>query len=213
MPRHFSSPVPLATVLRQAVAEIEHYPRVRVLPPPSGYEVLGHSAVEIIHLIAELAENATKFSPPHTQVMIRAQMAASGMVVEIEDRGLGMPAEVRDEMNRLLAQPELFDVDQQLQDGRTGLFVVAKIARRRGLAVQLQENLYGGVQAVLVLSHSVLSESRAGQKAAAQKPAAPPAPAEPEPTRAPAPVASRRAQPLPAAVDPARSHAPRRPRP
>ncbi|MFC9499769.1 sensor histidine kinase [Streptomyces sp. NPDC056982] len=209
VPRHFSSPVPLATVLRQAVAEIEHYPRVRVLPPPSGYEVLGHSAVEIIHLIAELAENATKFSPPHTQVMIRAQMAASGMVVEIEDRGLGMPAEVRDEMNRLLAQPELFDVDQQLQDGRTGLFVVAKIARRRGLAVQLQENLYGGVQAVLVLSHSVLSESRAGQKAAAQKPAAPTAPAEPEPTRAPAPVASRRAQPLPAAVDPARSHAPR----
>ncbi|MEU6660007.1 ATP-binding protein [Streptomyces sp. NPDC046821] len=215
VPRHFSSPVPLATVLRQAVAEIEHYPRVRVLPPPSGYEVLGHAAVETIHLIAELAENATKFSPPHTQVMIRAEMASSGMVVEIEDRGLGMAAEVREEMNRLLAQPELFDVDQQLQDGRTGLFVVAKIARRRGLVVQLQENLYGGVQAVVVLSHSVLSETRAARAAAqnspqqtAQKAAVPAmaahAPAAPEPHRAPAPAVTRPAQPLPPAVDPAR---------
>ncbi|MBZ4020065.1 sensor histidine kinase [Streptomyces purpurogeneiscleroticus] len=222
VPRHFTSPVPLATVLRQAVAEIEHYPRVRVLPPPSGYEVLGHSAVEIIHLIAELAENATKFSPPRTQVMIRAQVATSGMVVEIEDRGLGMSAEVRDEMNRLLAQPEMFDVDQQLQDGRTGLFVVAKIARRRGLVVQLQQNLYGGTQAVVVLSHSVLSESRAlkppTQRTAPEPPhtapepphAAPEPPPEPEAPRAPAPAPApgpnRQAQPLPPAVDHARAH-------
>ncbi|WP_051831666.1 ATP-binding protein [Streptomyces violens] len=217
VPRHFTSPVPLATVLRQAVAEIEHYPRVRVLPPPSGYEVLGHSAVEIIHLIAELAENATKFSPPRTQVMIRTQVATSGVVVEIEDRGLGMSAEVRDEMNRLLAQPEMFDVDRQLQDGRTGLFVVAKIARRRGLVVQLQQNLYGGVQAVVVLSHSVLSDSRAPQPPTRHTTPEPPPepstqhtapkpPPEPAASRAPAPGPNRQAQPSPPAVDHARAH-------
>ncbi|MGD6747346.1 ATP-binding protein [Streptomyces sp. BH106] len=156
VPREIRHPVPLATVLRQSIAEIEQYPRVRVMPVAGGVQVRGHAAVETIHLIAELAENATRFSPPTSQVLIRSAMAGSGMVIEVEDRGLGMSDEDRRRMNELLAHPEQYDVEQQLKDGRTGLFVAAKIASRRGLTVRLEANMYAGTQAIVILPHAVL---------------------------------------------------------
>ncbi|MFJ9173518.1 sensor histidine kinase [Streptomyces sp. NPDC102360] len=186
VPREIRHPVPLATVLRQSIAEIEQYPRVRVMPVAGGVQVRGHAAVETIHLIAELAENATRFSPPTSQVLIRSAMAGSGMVIEVEDRGLGMSDEDRRRMNELLAHPEQYDVEQQLKDGRTGLFVAAKIASRRGLTVRLEANMYAGTQAIVILPHAVLHTPADD--------AAPSGPTRPEP----AAPAARTAAPGPA---------------
>ncbi|WP_338692956.1 ATP-binding protein [Streptomyces sp. Q6] len=202
VPRHINSPVPLATLLRQAVAETEHFARVRVIRPPAGYLVVGHAAAEAIHLVAELAENATRFSPPSTQVSIRPQAVAAGIVVEIDDRGLGLTGDQAAQLNRLLAEPEHVDVNQQLRDGRTGLLVAARIARRRGLSVRLQSNVYGGTQAVVLFPHAILHrEQTAPEPTQAQAPAPAPAPA----------VASRPAPAVaavaPAASDPVRSSA------
>jgi hypothetical protein len=219
VPRHINSPVPLATLLRQAVAETEHFARVRVIRPPAGYLVVGHAAAEAIHLVAELAENATRYSPPDTQVSIRPQAVAAGIVVEIDDRGLGLTGDQAAQLNRLLDDPEHVDVNQQLRDGRTGLLVTARIARRRGLTVRLQSNVYGGTQAVVLFPHSVLYQE---QSAPAQAAKARPEPAmaartQHQPTRAPAPAPAMAAEPLPPAVTtpgwdaapaPTASHAP-----
>ncbi|WP_305786871.1 sensor histidine kinase [Symbioplanes lichenis] len=153
--RQWSRPVVLTEVLRSAIAEVEHYSRVKLVPPIEG-TVPGHAVASIIHLVAELIENATMFAPPQTQVLLRAQAVAAGMVVEVEDRGLGIPAADRERVNRLLADPDDVDLDELLQDGRIGLFVVSMIARQHGITVQLQSNIYGGTQAVVVLPRQLL---------------------------------------------------------
>ncbi|WP_306206887.1 sensor histidine kinase [Actinoplanes sp. RD1] len=153
--RQWSRPVVLTEVLRSAIAEVEHYSRVKLVPPIEG-TVPGHAVASIIHLVAELIENATMFAPPQTQVLLRAQAVAAGMVVEVEDRGLGIPSPDRERVNRLLADPDDVDLDELLQDGRIGLFVVSMIARQHGITVQLQSNIYGGTQAVVVLPRQLL---------------------------------------------------------
>ncbi|WP_267241995.1 sensor histidine kinase [Streptomyces sp. PR69] len=153
--RQWSNPVPMTEVLRSSIAEVEQYPRVKLAPPIDG-TLRGHAVADVIHLLAELVENATLFSAPHTQVMLRAQHVTAGLAVEVEDRGLGMPPEEQARMNALLADPDQVSVAQLLQDGRIGLFVVSALARRHGIAVRLQSNIYGGVQAVLVLPQGLL---------------------------------------------------------
>ncbi|WP_448317080.1 sensor histidine kinase, partial [Streptomyces sp. CO7] len=153
--RQWSEPVALEEVLRSAVAEVEQYARVRVVPPVEG-TLRGHAVADVIHLLAELVENATVFSPPHTQVAIRADAVAAGLAVEVEDRGLGMPSEEQERMNALLADPASVDVAGLLADGRIGLYVVSQLARRHGVRVRLGGNIYGGVQAVLVLPQTLL---------------------------------------------------------
>ncbi|MFI9583938.1 sensor histidine kinase [Streptomyces sp. NPDC052236] len=153
--RQWSKPVIMTEVLRSAIAEVEQYPRVKLVPPIDG-TLQGHAVADVIHLLAELVENATLFSAPHTQVLLRAQHVTAGLAVEVDDRGLGMPVGEQDRMNALLADPDQVNVAQLLQDGRIGLFVVAALARRHGIAVRLQPNIYGGVQAVLVLPQRLL---------------------------------------------------------
>ncbi|WP_246212273.1 sensor histidine kinase [Streptomyces abyssomicinicus] len=164
--RQWSEPIPLEEVLRSAVAEVEQYARVRVVPPVEG-TLRGHAVADVIHLLAELVENATVFSPPHTQVAIRADAVAAGLAVEVEDRGLGMPSEEQERMNALLADPASVDVAELLADGRIGLYVVSQLARRHGVRVRLGGNIYGGVQAVLVLPRSLLGPRQAELPAAA----------------------------------------------
>ncbi|MER8002117.1 ATP-binding protein [Streptomyces sp. NPDC095613] len=158
VPRSVSEPVPLATVLRQAVAEIQQYPRVRVPVLPDG-AVLGYAAVDIIHLLAELVENATVFSRPDTQVLVRAAEAPAGLAVEIEDRGLTIPGARLSELNRLLTAPERANVQQLLTVGQIGLYVVARIAARHSIHVELRTNVYGGTQAVVILPGKLLLSS------------------------------------------------------
>src|SRR6202008_867206 len=111
---------------------------------------------DVIHLLAELVENATVFSAPHTQVLLRVNLVTSGLAVEVEDRGLGMPAGEQSRMNALLTDPDQVNVASLLADGRIGLFVVSQLARRHGINVRLQTNIYGGVQAVLVVPQGLL---------------------------------------------------------
>ncbi|MGW2180500.1 ATP-binding protein [Streptomyces sp. NPDC001732] len=153
--RQWSNPVSMTEVLRSAIAEVEQYPRVKLVPPIPG-TLRGHAVADVIHLLAELVENATVFSAPHTQVLLRAQQVTAGLALEVEDRGLGLPGNEQKRMNALLADPDQVNVARLLQDGRIGLFVVASLARRHGIAVRLQSNIYGGTQAVLVLPQTLL---------------------------------------------------------
>ncbi|MER8222255.1 ATP-binding protein [Streptomyces sp. NPDC094143] len=153
--RQWSNPVSMTEVLRSAIAEVEQYSRVKLVPPIDG-TLRGHAVADVIHLLAELAENATVFSAPHTQVLLRANLVTSGLAVEVEDRGLGMPLEEQTRMNALLADPDQVNVARLLADGRIGLYVVSQLARRHGITVRLQSNIYGGVQAVLVVPQALL---------------------------------------------------------
>lgn len=167
--RQWSNPVSMTEVLRSAIAEVEQYSRVKLVPPIDG-ELRGHAVADVIHLLAELVENATVFSAPHTQVLLRANLVTSGLAVEVEDRGLGMPVEEQDRMNALLADPDQVNVGRLLADGRIGLFVVSQLARRHGIRVRLQNNIYGGVQAVLVVPQALLGSPSAAPGAVAQGP-------------------------------------------
>ncbi|MEU6086569.1 ATP-binding protein [Streptomyces sp. NPDC047085] len=153
--RQWSNPVSMTEVLRSAIAEVEQYSRVKLVPPIDG-ELRGHAVADVIHLLAELVENATVFSAPHTQVLLRANLVTSGLAVEVEDRGLGMPVGEQNKMNALLADPDQVNVASLLADGRIGLYVVSQLARRHGIGVRLQTNIYGGVQAVLVVPQALL---------------------------------------------------------
>ncbi|WP_393062801.1 ATP-binding protein [Streptomyces sp. LN549] len=170
--RQWSNPVTMTEVLRSAIAEVEQYPRVKLVPPIDG-TLRGHAVADVIHLLAELVENATVFSAPQTQVLLRAQRVTAGLALEVEDRGLGMPGDEQKRMNTLLADPDQVNVARLLQDGRIGLFVVASLARRHGIAVRLQSNIYGGTQAVLVLPQSLLGADDDGSGEATGAPVPP----------------------------------------
>ncbi|WP_282695955.1 ATP-binding protein [Streptomyces sp. CC208A] len=170
--RQWSNPVTMTEVLRSSIAEVEQYPRVKLVPPIDG-TLRGHAVADVIHLLAELVENATVFSAPHTTVLLRAQYVTAGLAIEVEDRGLGMPVAEQNKMNALLADPDQVNVAHLLQDGRIGLFVVSALARRHGIAVRLQSNIYGGIQAVLVLPQGLLGADPEGLAPQERQPAAP----------------------------------------
>jgi hypothetical protein len=116
------------------------------------------AVTDVIHLVAELVENATRFSRPSTQVLLRAQVVTAGVAVEVEDRGLGMTREDEQRMNELLADPGGVDVDELLRGGRIGLYVVAALARRHGIVVRLRPSIYGGVMAAVIVPPALLEE-------------------------------------------------------
>ncbi|WP_240509859.1 sensor histidine kinase [Streptomyces malaysiense] len=199
--RQWSNPVSMTEVLRSAIAEVEQYSRVKLVPPVDG-ELRGHAVADVIHLLAELIENATVFSAPGTQVLLRAGLVTSGLAVEVEDRGLGMPVGEQNRMNALLADPDQVNVASLLADGRIGLYVVSQLARRHGIGVRLQSNIYGGVQAVLVVPEALLGTPQAElpPQAAAPRPAQ---------LRAEPPAPTRPAPPVPAPMPPATTPATR----
>ncbi|QFR01019.1 ATP-binding protein [Streptomyces phaeolivaceus] len=181
--RQWTNPVTLTEVLRSSIAEVEQYSRVKLVPPIEG-TLRGHAVADVIHLLAELVENATMFSHPDTQILLRSRRVTAGIAIEVEDRGLGIPQEDQARINTLLADPARIDVAKLLADGRIGLFVVSSLARRHGIAVQLQGNIYGGVQAILVLPQGLLGEEEG------QGPVQAPVqvrPAPPQQAQAPAP--------------------------
>ncbi|WP_260475079.1 sensor histidine kinase KdpD, partial [Streptomyces sp. WAC 05379] len=167
--RQWSNPVSMTEVLRSAIAEVEQYSRVKLVPPIDG-TLRGHAVADVIHLLAELVENATVFSAPHTQVLLRANLVTSGLAVEVEDRGLGMPVGEQNRMNALLTDPDQVNVASLLADGRIGLFVVSQLAKRHGIHVRLQTNIYGGVQAVLVVPQGLLGDEPGARAGAGRGP-------------------------------------------
>ncbi|WP_406412602.1 ATP-binding protein [Streptomyces sp. NBC_01614] len=194
--RQWSNPVSMTEVLRSAIAEVEQYSRVKLVPPIDG-TLRGHAVADVIHLLAELVENATVFSAPHTQVLLRANLVTSGLAVEVEDRGLGMPVGEQNRMNALLADPDQVNVASLLADGRIGLFVVSQLAKRHGIHVRLQTNIYGGVQAVIVVPQGLLG-AEPGARGVAERAPEPQAVAVPGtavPPHAPSPARPQQPRP------------------
>ena len=163
--RQWSRPVAVHEVMRAAVTEVEQYTRVKVVPPAGGL-LRGAAVADVIHLVAELVENATKFSAPETSVLLRARQVPNGIAIEVEDRGSGiLPAE-QARMNQLLADPGRLDLDELRRDGRIGLYVVAVLARRHRIQVRLRNYAYGGTQAIVVLPTSLVGPESAPVSAA-----------------------------------------------
>ncbi|REE98856.1 sensor histidine kinase [Thermomonospora umbrina] len=200
--RTWRTPVPLVDVVRGAVAEVEDYTRVGVLSMPAA-ALAGNAVADTIHLLAELIENATLFSPPQSPVRITGQVVPNGFVVEIEDRGLGLKQETLDELNRRLVDTPGFDLSDL---GRLGLFVVARLAARHGIKVSLRASPYGGTTAIVLVPAGLVVESPAGGTPPAEMRAQLPGPSPrtvPAEVQAPAGrtlVASPRAVPEPVAA-------------
>ncbi|GLW08816.1 hypothetical protein Misp01_39460 [Microtetraspora sp. NBRC 13810] len=145
--RGWRNPVNVFDVIRAAVEEVEDYLRVSI-DIQSSPAILGNVVTDVIHLLAELVENATMFSPPNTQVHINGEQVARGYAIEVEDRGLGMtPAELA-HVNERLASPPEFDL---ADSDRLGLFVVGRLAARHGISVSMRPSPYGGTTAIVLI--------------------------------------------------------------
>ena len=151
--RGWSRPVHVDDVLRAAVSEVEDYTRVEVVVVSANAAVIGEVVADVIHLLAELIENATVFSPPPTEVLVRGEMGANGFAVDIVDRGIGLDQAELDALNQRLARPPEFDL---ADSDRLGLFVVSRLAHRHGIKVALQPSLYGGVSAVVLVPRELI---------------------------------------------------------
>jgi len=133
--REWTDPVPLVDVLRAAASEVEQYERVELSGIPEA-EVIGVAVTDLVHLLAELLENATAFSSPQTRVRVTAtRLPDQRMLVEIHDKGIGLTPEDFAGINSKLADPPTVDASVSRQ---MGLFVVGRLAERHGVRVQLR---------------------------------------------------------------------------
>ncbi|MEU3399578.1 signal transduction histidine kinase [Streptomyces filamentosus] len=155
--RQWSKPIPLYDVLRGAMSRIVDYPRVK-LQSVTEAAVIGPGAEPLIHLLAELLDNATTFSPPHTPVEVSAVEVPSGIAIEIEDRGVGLTEEVRGRINRVMTESAsgmfLAGLGEVTQ---LGLPVVSRLAREHGCDVDLRPSAYGGVRAVILVPRRLIT--------------------------------------------------------
>ncbi|RSN71801.1 sensor histidine kinase [Actinomadura sp. WAC 06369] len=207
--RGWRRPVRVLDVLRGAVGEIEDYARVEVVSTAEE-SIVGSAVADVIHLLAELIENAATLSPPNTPVEVDAGPVGQGLVVEVQDRGLGMDPDKLAAVNRQLAREPEFD----LTDGeRLGLFVVGSLAHRHGIKVALEPNAYGGLKTIVLLPHAiVVSADRAAEEDAAPDGPAPEAAEADRPAAVPEPAGRHRAEEPEPAPRPGRHSAPARAR-
>ncbi|WP_155059801.1 sensor histidine kinase [Streptomyces blattellae] len=152
--RGWRDPIPLSDVLRAAVAEIESASRVQIWAVPR-VSLAGGSVADVIHLLAELVENAAAFSPPSTQVQLRAaRMRDGGVLIEVEDSGFGMKEDALAEANRKIESEKVDLLDAK----QIGLFVVNRLRERQGLRVELRTSPNGGVTAAVHIPESLLRD-------------------------------------------------------
>ncbi|MEV5509411.1 sensor histidine kinase [Streptomyces orinoci] len=175
--RRWTRPVPLVDVLRAAASEVEQYERIELTGVPPT-EVAGRVVNDLVHLLAELLENATSFSSPQTKVKVTGHALPDGRVlVEIHDTGIGLSPEDLAAINERLASPPTVDVSVSR---RMGLFVVGRLSLRHGIRIQLRPSDSGGTTALVMLPVDV---AQGGKKPAPGVPGAPggakPAPAMP----------------------------------
>ena len=148
--RRWRKPVSLMEVLRAAISETEQYSRVQV-EQVADVAIVGSAVADAIHLIAELVDNATSFSPPGSPVEVTSRLVARGVVVDVSDQGLGMKDGVRDWANAMMANAPEFDAMALRADSSLGLFVVARLASRLGIAVTFDPSRYGGTRATVLI--------------------------------------------------------------
>jgi signal transduction histidine kinase len=155
--RGWRHPVAFVDVLRAAAAEVEDYTRIRVTTRTRA-ALIGPAVADVIHMIAELAENATIYSPPNTPVRIHGDLVGRGFAVEIEDRGLGLTEEKLAKINHNFAQPPPFDLSGSEQ---LGLFVAGQLARRHDIQITLQASPYGGITAIVLIPKALVVDEGA----------------------------------------------------
>ncbi|MEU3012261.1 nitrate- and nitrite sensing domain-containing protein [Nocardia asteroides] len=207
--RQWRNPVPVMDVVRSAIGETLDYARVRVTKLPE-VSVVGTVVADLVHLLAELVDNATAFSPPQSRVEAGGNVVGKGVVIEITDQGMGMGPEDLERFNAMLADPPDFGVGTLSSDSRLGLFVVARLAVAHGISVRLSESDYGGIRAIVLVPVSLLAGD-------ADAPASPSTTGPlrrglPAAVAAPAPIAAIEPAPSPVATlvaDPAPTPAPR----
>ncbi|MEV5417879.1 nitrate- and nitrite sensing domain-containing protein [Streptomyces albogriseolus] len=158
--RQTAGPVPLVDVVRAAVSEIERYERVRIAALPPHAHIAGFAADDLSHLLAELMENATAFSPPDMPVEVSGWLLENGEVMlSVQDEGIGMAEDRLERLNTRLSEfdPEAA-YEAESDDGLgLGLYVVARLAHRHGVRVQLRKQKQGGIAAVVVLPDPLLA--------------------------------------------------------
>ncbi|MCM2393012.1 nitrate- and nitrite sensing domain-containing protein, partial [Streptomyces albipurpureus] len=146
--RRWTRPVPLVDVLRAAASEVEQYERIELSSVPTS-QVAGRVVNDLVHLLAELLENATSFSSPQTKVRVTGHALPDGRVlVEIHDTGIGLSPEDLAAINERLASPPTVDVSVSR---RMGLFVVGRLSLRHGIRIQLRPSDSGGTTALVML--------------------------------------------------------------
>jgi signal transduction histidine kinase len=156
--RRWSQPVPLVDVLRAAISEIEQYERV-VLNVQPGIQVVGQAVNDVVHLVAEIVENATTFSSEDTQVYVTGQpLTSGGVLLDITDNGVGISEQEMAHANWRLDNPPVVDV---AVSRRMGLFVVGRLAARHGVRVRLRHAQSGGLTALIWLPESVAAPESA----------------------------------------------------
>ncbi|MGW2717340.1 nitrate- and nitrite sensing domain-containing protein [Streptomyces sp. NPDC001492] len=206
--RSWREPVALIDILRSAVGEVAEYQRVEV-HTDEDVHIAPPAVADVIHLLAELIDNATAYSPAPAPVDVRAAMVAKGLAVEVEDRGLGLSEEDYASFNAQLAVQPQFDVVGLADDLRLGMFVIARLATRHGIAVTLRPSPYGGTTAIVLLPHEIVVRepvpAPAEDAPAAKEPAA--AEESAQPVREPRPAAPARTA-LAAAVPAVRRDSP-----
>ncbi|WP_431039686.1 nitrate- and nitrite sensing domain-containing protein [Streptomyces sp. P9-1] len=172
--RRWTRPVPLVDVLRAAASEVEQYERIELAAVPST-EVAGRVVNDLVHLLAELLENATSFSSPQTKVKVTGHALPDGRVlIEIHDTGIGLSPEDLAAINERLASPPTVDVSVSR---RMGLFVVGRLSQRHGIRIQLRPSDSGGTTALVMLPVDVAQggkkpQGKPGQPGGAGGPAA-----------------------------------------
>ncbi|HEV7651991.1 MAG TPA: ATP-binding protein [Actinophytocola sp.] len=215
--RRSDNPVDVNAVLRSSVAEIQRYRQVVTIPIRDA-RVHGHVVAEIIHLLSELLDNATSFSSDDApKVAFRAQYVTAGLAIQVQDRGIGMDAEDLRRINRLLDRDTHIDVGELFKDGRIGLAVVKELARRHHIGVELQPNIYGGIDASIVVPHTLIDRtsdiSPARRATPAVREATPSQPVRPAPPKPAQQAAAVQSPPSLPSLPPARPPAPPQPPP
>lgn len=163
--RQWSKPVPLFSVLRGGMSRIIDYQRVE-LHSVSEVAVVGPAVEPLIHALAELLDNATRYSPPQTRVHLTAVDVQSGIAIEIEDGGVSLSEEARSRAERMLRQAkEGLDVNDLGETPRLGLAVVGRLAQAYGFQVSLRTSAYGGVRAVLIVPQELITTAPATGRA------------------------------------------------
>ncbi|MEV6381798.1 nitrate- and nitrite sensing domain-containing protein [Streptomyces sp. NPDC051773] len=153
--RSWTEPVALIDILRSAVGEVAQYQRVEVHTDDEVW-IAPPAVADVIHLLAELIDNATSYSPAPSPVSVRAAIVAKGLALEVEDRGLGMSEEDYTAFNAQLAVPPQFDVVALADDLRLGMFVIARLATRHGITVTLRASPYGGTTAIVLIPDEIV---------------------------------------------------------
>ncbi|MEU9233331.1 sensor histidine kinase [Streptomyces subrutilus] len=151
-------PVPLVDVMRAAVSEIERYERVDLAALPSYTQVAGHAADDISHVLAELLENATTFSPPDVKVKVSGWLLDSGdVVLSVVDEGIGVTEDRLEALNARLSTPEAYDEEPEAEHGLgLGLYVAGRLAARHGVTAELRTPRHGGTEALVVVPAALL---------------------------------------------------------